>query len=410
MVRKSSKTRIVTGLDVGTTKVCALIGQADENSHLRILGVGNSPSHGLRKGIVVDIERTVQSIQQAVSKAEQMAGVTVRDVYVGIAGAHIISLNSRAMIEIGNPLRGVSRSDVERVIERAKVIAVPLDREIIHVIPQEFICDEQGGYQDPEGVACTKLEVRVHLVLAAVTAVQNLLRCVSQAGFSTSAIMLEAIASATAILSDSEKDLGVLLLDVGGGTTDIVLYSDGGIKYSGVVPYAGDNITNDIAHALKVSRHDAENIKKKYGCALADSVDPNETFDVTGVFQSKRMCVSRRQLAAVVQSRCEEIFELVQRQIETAAQRPKIFSGVVLTGGTALIPGLAEMAESFFGLPVKVGAPQGMQGMASVVASPIYSTGVGLLLHGLNTHPPRGAGNGRTLRRILKMLSTIIDL
>jgi len=410
MVRKSNKTRIVVGLDVGTTKVCALIGQADGDSHLRILGVGSSPSHGLRKGIVVDIDRTVQSIQQAVSKAEQMAGVTVRDVHIGIAGAHIISQNSRAMIEIANPLRGVSRSDIERVIERAKAIAVPLDREIIHVIPQEFICDDQGGYQNPETVACTKMEVCVHLVLAAVTAVQNLLRCVSQAGFSANAIMLEAIASATAILSDSEKDLGVLLLDVGGGTTDIVLYSDGNIKYSGVVPYAGDNITNDIAHAFKVSRHDAENIKKKYGCAMADQVDPNETFDVTGVFQSKRMCVSRRKLAAVIQSRCEEIFELVQNQIATTPQRPRVFSGVVLTGGTALIPAVADLAESFFGMPVKIGVPQGMQGMASVVASPIYSTGVGLLLHGLNAHPSGRAGNGRSIRRILKMLSSIIDL
>jgi cell division protein FtsA len=410
MARRSNKTRIVTGLDVGTTKVCALVGQADEDTHLRILGVGSSPSHGLRKGIVVDIDRTVQSIQQAVSKAEQMAGVTVRDVYVGIAGAHIVSQNSRAMIEISNPLRGVSRGDIERVLDRAKSIAIPLDREIIHVIPQEFICDDQAGYQSPETVACTKLEVCVHLVLAAVAAVQNLLRCVSQAGFSTNYIMLEAIASATAILSDSEKDLGVLLLDVGGGTTDIVLYGDGSIKYSGVVPYAGDNITNDIAHAFKVSRFDAENIKKKYGCAMADQVDPNETFDVTGVFQSKRMCVSRRKVAAVIQSRCEEIFELVHQQIGTTPQRPKVFSGVVLTGGTALIPGLADLAEAFFGMPVKIGTPQGMQGMAGVVSSPIYSTGVGLLLHGLNACASGTGGNGHSFRRILKMLSRIIDL
>ncbi|KPL12900.1 hypothetical protein AMJ85_00895 [candidate division BRC1 bacterium SM23_51] len=410
MARKSKKARIVTGLDVGTTKVCALIGQADEDSHLRILGVGSSPSHGLRKGIVVDIDRTVQAVQQAVGKAEQMAGVTVRDVYVGIAGAHIVSQNSRAMIEIANPLRGVSRSDIERVLERAKAIAVPLDREIIHVIPQEYICDDQGGYQNPETVACSKLEVRVHLVLAAVTSAQNLVRCVNQAGFRANGILLEAIASATAILSDSEKDLGVLLLDVGGGTTDIVLYSEGTIKYSGVVPYAGDNISNDIAHALKVSRFDAENIKKKYGCAVADPIDPNETFDVTGVFQSKRMRVSRQKLAAVIQARCEEILELVQRQIETMALRPKVFSGLVLTGGTALIDGLSDLAESVFGLPVKIGAPQGMKGMASVVASPIYSTGVGLLLHGLNQRRAASMGNGHSFRRIFRMLCSIIDL
>jgi len=400
----------VTGLDVGTTKVCALIGQADQDSRLRILGVGSSPSHGLRKGIVVDIERTVQSIQQSISKAEQMAGVAVRDVFVGIAGAHIISQNSKAMIEIANPLRGVSTRDIDRVLDRVKQIPIPPDRQIIGVIPQEFICNDQGGYENPETVACSKLEVRAHLVLAAVTAVQNLLRCVGQAGCRTNAVLLEAIASATAILSDSEKDLGALLLDVGGGTTDIALYSDGSIKYSGVVPYAGDNITNDIAHALKVSRFDAENIKKKYGCANPDQVDPKETFDVAGVFQSKRMCVSRRTLAEVIAARCEEIFDLVQRQIETTLQRPKVFSGVVLTGGTALIPGLSDMAERFFNLPVKIGVPQGMQGMASVVASPIYSTGVGLLIHGLNTHATTSMGNGGSFRRILKMLSSIIDL
>jgi cell division protein FtsA len=410
MVRKSSKSRIVTGLDVGTTKVCALIGQADEDSHLRILGVGSSPSHGLRKGIVVDIDRTVQSIQQAVTKAEQMAGVTVRDVYVGIAGAHIISQNSRAMIEIANPLRGVSHKDIERVLDRVKQIAIPLDRQIIGVVPQEFICNDQGGYENPETVACSKLEVRAHLVLAAVTAVQNLLRCVAQAGCRTTTVLLEAIASATAILSQSEKDLGALLLDVGGGTTDIALYADGVISYSGVVPYAGDNITNDIAHFFKVSRFDAENIKKKYGCAVEDQVDPNETFDVTGVFQSKRMCVSRRELAMVIQSRCEEIFDLVQREIGTALPKAKLFSGVVLTGGTALIPGLADLAESFFGLPVKIGVPQGITGMASVVASPIYSTGVGLLTHGLEGHPQGDGAGGRSIRRIVKMLSSIINL
>jgi cell division protein FtsA len=259
-------------------------------------------------------------------------------------------------------------------------------------------------------VACSKLEVRVHLVLAAVTSAQNLVRCVNQAGFRANGILLEAIASATAILSDSERDLGVLLLDVGGGTTDIVLYNEGGIKYSGVVPFAGDSITNDIAHALKVSRFDAENIKKKYGHAMADQIDPNETFDITGVFQSKRMRVARRKLAGVIQARCEEIFELVQRQIESTPLRPKVFSGVVLTGGTALLEGLDDLAETVFGLPVKIGVPQGMKGMASVVSSPIYATGVGLLLRGLGDHPAGEMGNGHSLRRIVKVLSKIIDL
>jgi len=410
MVRRLKKPRIVTGLDVGTTKVCAIIGQADEDSEIRILGVGSSPSHGLRKGVVVDIERTVQSIQQAVGKAEQMAGVTVRDVYVGIAGAHILSQNSRAMIEISNPLRGVSRSDIERVRERAQAIAVPIDRQIIAVIPQEYICDDQDGYRNPETVACSRLELRAHLVLAAVTAVQNLVRCVHQAGFRANGILLQAIASATAILSESEKDLGALLIDLGGGTTDIVLYSNGGIEYSGVVPWAGDNITNDIAKVLKVSRFDAENIKKKYGCAIADRIDPNEKFDVTGVFHSKRIQESRRKLAAVIQARCEEIFEIVRKRIEAASARSKGFSGIILTGGTSLISGLADLAESVFGLPVKIGAPQGIKGMASVVASPIYSTGVGLLLHGIND-PERGmVADGTLLKRIGKTLSSIMNL
>jgi cell division protein FtsA len=411
MARKMKKTRIVAGLDVGTTKVCALIGQADEDSQLRILGVGSSPSQGLRKGIVVDIDRTVQSIQQAVSKAEQMAGVAVRNVYVGIAGAHIVSQNSRALVEIGNALRGVSEHDIERVLERAKTVPIPSDREIIHVIPQEYICDDQPGFENPLTVACSKLEVRVHLVLAAVTSAQNLVRCVNQAGFRADGILLEAIASANAILSESEKDLGVLLLDVGGGTTDIVLYSENSIKYSGVVPYAGDNVTNDIAHALKVSRYDAENIKKKHGCALAEQIDPNETFDVSSVFNSQRLRVSRRELAAVIQARCEEVFDLVRRQIETTALRPSMFSGVVLTGGTALLPGLDKLAESVFGVPVVIGAPQSMKGMASVVGSPIYSTGVGLLLHGLNNGNVNGSVyNGNSFRRIFRMLARIIDL
>lgn len=409
MARKSKKPRIVTGVDVGTTKVCALIGQIDEDGDLRILGVGSNPSHGLRKGIVVDIERTVQSIQQAVNKAEQMAGVAVRDVYVGIAGAHIVGQNSRGMIEINNPLRGVSRLDIERVIEAAKDIAIPRDREIIHVIPQEFICDGQGGYQSPETVACETLEVRVHLVLAAMTAAQNLMRCVNQAGFRVKGILLEGIASATAVLSDSEKGLGVLLLDVGGGTTDIVLYNEGGIKYSGVVPYAGDNVTNDIAFALNISKFDAENIKKKYGCARDEDIDSNETFDVSGVFRPKRQRVSRRFLAGVVQARCEEVCELVRAQIEDSALQPKVFSGVVLTGGTALIPDLCRLVESVFGVPAKIGSPQGMKGLASVVSSPIYSTAVGLLIHGLDDHPQQGA-NGNPFRRMFKMLSNIMDL
>ena len=409
MARKTRRPRIVTGVDVGTTKVCALIGQFDEDGDLRILGVGNNPSHGLRKGIVVDIERTVQSIQQAVNKAEQMAGLVVRDVYVGIAGAHIVGQNSQGTIEINNPLRGVSKLDIERVIDAAKDIAVPVDREIIHVIPQEFICDGQGGYQNPETVACKTLEVRVHLVLAAMTAAQNLMRCVNQAGFRVKGILLEGIASATAVLSENEKSLGVLLLDVGGGTTDIVLYNDGRIKYSGVVPYAGDNVTHDIAYALNISKYDAENIKKKFGCAVDEEIDPNETFDVTGVFRSKRQRVARRFLAGVVRARCEEVFALVKQQMEDCTLQPKVFSGAVLTGGTALIPGLCALAESVFGVPAKVGIPQGMKGMASVVSSPVYSTAVGLLIHGLDDSPPRG-GNGNPIRRMFKMISSIIDL
>lgn len=410
MGRKARKPRIVTGLDVGTTKVCALIGQPDEDGEMRILGVGSSPSHGLKKGIVVDIDRTIQSIQHAVNKAEQMAGVSVRDAYVGIAGAHIMSQNSRAMIEISNPLRGASKHDIARVIERAKAIAVPLDREIIHVIPQEFCCDDQGGYDYPENVACSKLEVCVHLVLAAVTSAQNLVRSVNQAGFRANGLLLEAIASATAILSTSEKDLGVLLLDIGGGTSDIVLYSEGSIKYSGVVPWGGDNVTNDIARVLKVSRFDAENIKKKYGSALAEEIDPNETFDITGVFHSKRLRFSRRKLAAVIQARLEEIFELVLQQIQTHAPHSREYSGVVLTGGTALIPGIDTLAEQFFHVPVKIGAPQGMKGMASIVSSPIYSTGVGLLYHGQSDNTSDGTGNGHAFRRFIKMLAKIIDL
>ncbi|MBM3335931.1 cell division protein FtsA, partial [Candidatus Sumerlaeota bacterium] len=251
--------------------------------------------------------------------------------------------------------------------------------------------------------------IRAHLVLAAPTAVQNLLRCVGQAGCRVNTVLLQAIASATAVLSDSEKDLGVLLLDIGGGTTDIALYSDGSIKYSGVVPCAGDSVTNDVAHFLKVSKSDAENAKKRYGFADARQVDPSETFDISGVFHSKRISVSRHKLALVVQARCEEIFDLVLQQIQTATVEPKILSGIVLTGGTSLIPGLADLAESFFKLPVKIGVPQGIGGMASVVGSPIYSTGVGLLRHGLDKQTSGAPGSGYGFRRVLKMLSSIME-
>jgi cell division protein FtsA len=406
--RKRKNTKYVMGLDVGTTKVCAIIGQQDDDSSLSVLGVGSTPSLGLKKGIVIDTDQTVESIQKAVQKASNIAGVEMHDLVVGIAGGHIQCHNSRASVEIVNPSRGVTRSDIVRVNSRAKALAMPVDREILHSIPQEYVTDS-GPVKNPKGQVTTKLEVNVHIVTAAVTSVQNLMRCVKQAGYNTNGILLESIASSEAILHEEEKELGVLLIDLGGGTTDIAIFSRGHIRYSGVIPLGGDNITNDIAYILKISLFDAENVKKKYGCAMASLTRPEEIFTVTKVVNDKKETVKRQELADIIEARLEEIFHLVRERINATSVHDKFYAGVVITGGSALIEGITELGEKVFECPCRVGIPHGLKGMTSVVSSPIYATGIGLMRHGFTdalNQPPDGNGLYDWIQKnLLRLLS-----
>ncbi len=403
MAKRQRKKRFVTGLDVGTTKVCAIVGEMDGDGVPSILGVGSTPSLGLKKGIVIDISQTITSIEKAVQKASRMAGREVHNLIVGIAGGHVQCLNSRASIGIQNPQRGITRADITRVNERARALSMPLDREILHSIPQEYVTDN-GVVRNPYEQVSSKLEVNVHIVTAAVTSVQNLMRCIKQSGYSTSDILLESIASAEALLGEEEKELGVLLLDIGGGTTDIAIFTRGHIRYTGVVPFGGDNITSDIARGLKISIFDAENIKKKYGCAMASLVRPEEKFEISHAVSHKRASVKRQKLAEIIEARVDEIFQMARERINRASFGDKFFGGVVLTGGTALLEGISDLVEKVFECPCRVGVPQGLKGMTSVISSPIYSTGIGLVMHGFSSavNPPmNGAGLFEWVKNIL---------
>lgn len=408
---RKKRPKFITGLDIGTTKICAILGQIDEDNQLTILGVGSHPSQGLKKGLVVDIEATVDSIQKAVHKAEQMAGLEVKEVYVGIAGGHITSQNSRGVVEVQNSVRGVTELDRTRVLDKARTITVPKDVEIIHSIPQEYICDGHPGIKNPVGMSCSTLEARVHLVLAAVTSASNIVRCINLAGLRTRDILLESLASSLAILSDNEKDLGVLLIDIGGGTSDVAVFTGGSVKYSGVIPLGGDSITNDIAYGLKISRFDAENVKKKYASSVVDDVNADEVIDVSDVLKNSRTSASRRFLCEIAEARLEQIFMMAKQMVDSSPVRNKIYAGVVLTGGTSLMHGINELAERIFEMPAKVGIPQGLKGMSGVVSSPIYSTGIGLVLHGLTNEPidTHYYSNGNIFRKVVYNFKRFID-
>jgi cell division protein FtsA len=410
MRKKRQKT--ITGLDIGTTKICAIQGQLDEEGQLTVLGVGSNPSLGLKKGMVVDIEATVDSIQKAVHKCEQMAGVEIRDVYVGIAGGHITSQNSRGVVEVQNSMRGVTEMDRNRALDKARFnVSVPKDLEILHAIPQEYVVDGQTGIKNPVGMSCSTLEVRVHLVLAAIASASNIVKCINHAGLRTREILLESLASSLATLSDNERDRGVLLIDIGGGTSDVAVFTGGSVKFSGVIPLGGDNITNDIAYGLKISRHDAENVKKKYASALVESVESDEMIEVTEVLKDSRTTANRRFLCEIAEARLEQIFMMAKQMVDSSPVRNKIYAGVVLTGGTSLMDGIGELAERIFEMPAKMGVPRGIKGMSGVVSSPIYSTGIGLVSYGL-TNEPVGAhyySNGNVFRKVAYAFKRFID-
>ena len=370
---------IIVGLDIGTTKICTVVGEMS-GSDINIIGIGTHPSIGLRKGVVVNIESTVESIKKAVEEAELMAGCEISNVYAGIAGGHITGFNSRGIVAIKGA--EVVQSDVDRVIDAARAVAIPMDREVIHVLPQEFIVDDQPGIQNPIGMSAVRLEAKIHIVTGAVTSAHNIVKCVNRAGLDVCDIVLESLASGEAVLTEEEKQLGTALLDLGGGTTDLAIFSGNNIKHTFVLALGGNNLTNDIAVGLRAPVTEAEKIKKKYGTCVARNINTEETIEVPGMGGRKPRKLPRQILGEVLEPRMEEIFTLVKREIYRAGMENAMTSGSVLTGGTSLLEGVIEVAESVFNLPTRLGKPQGISGLVDVVNNPMYATGVGLVLYG----------------------------
>ena len=370
---------LIVGLDIGTTKICAVVGEIS-GSDINIIGIGTHPSIGLRKGVVINIESTVESIKKAVEEAELMAGCEISSVYAGIAGGHITGFNSRGIVAIKGS--EISQNDVERVIDAARAVAIPMDREVIHVLPQEFIVDDESGIQNPVGMAGVRLEAKIHIVTGAVASAHNLVKCANRSGLDVSDIVLESLASGEAVLTDEEKQLGTALLDLGGGTTDLAIFSGKNIKHTFVLALGGNNLTNDIAVGLRAPQTEAEKIKKKYGTCLTQDVGNDETIEVPGLGGRKPRKLPRQILGEILEPRMEEIFELIHREIFRAGMENIIPSGFVLTGGTALLSEVTEVAESIFHLPTRLGKPQGIKGLVDVVNNPMYATGVGLVLYG----------------------------
>jgi cell division protein FtsA len=379
----TKRDNLFVGLDIGTTKICAIIGESTPEGNVEIIGIGKAPSHGLRKGVVIDIETTVHSIKQAVEEAELMAGITIEKVFTGIAGGHIKGFNSRGVIAVSGKNREITQRDVDRVIDAARAVAIPLDREVIHILPQEFIVDEQVGIKKPLGMFGVRLEADVHIVTGAVTSAQNIVKSVNNAGLEVADIVLQQLASAEAVLTPDEKELGVALIDMGGGTTDLAIFVEGSIWHTAVLSLGGNNITNDIAMGLQTPSSDAEEIKKQHGCAMAAMIDPEEIIEVPSVGGRPPRKLARQVLCAIIEPRVEEIFDLVNREIRKAGYQDLIAGGIVMTGGGASLEGICELGEQIFGLPVRRGLPAGIGGLTDVVQSPMYSTGVGLVLYGL---------------------------
>jgi cell division protein FtsA len=368
---------LIVGLDIGTSKIVAMVAEMKADGRYEIVGLGQHESKGLRKGVVVNIESTVDSIQRALQEAEVMADCKIKSVYTGIAGSHIRSFSSSGMVAIRD--KEVSESDVARVLDTAKAVNIPTDQQIVHVLPQEFIVDGQDDIREPIGMSGIRLEVKVHIVTGAVSAAQNIVKCVRRCGLEVMDLTLQPLASSLAVLSDDEKELGVALVDIGGGTTDIAIFTGGAIRHTAVIPIAGDQVTNDIAMALRTPSPDADEIKLRYGMAKQALADPNEKFEVPGLGDREPRSLSRQALAAVIEPRIEELFSLVHQEIRESGFEELLSSGVVLTGGTSLMPGMVELAEDIFLKPVRVGLPTYSGSLADMVRSPRFSTVVGLL-------------------------------
>lgn len=378
-LKKTKKGEVIVGLDIGTTKTCAIVGEVKETG-IDIIGIGSHPSEGLRKGVVVNIDTTVEAIKKAVEEAEHMSACEIGSVYVGIAGGHIKSQNSLGIVAVKG--REVNTEDVNRAIEASKAIAIPMDREILHTLPQHFVVDDQDGIKDPVGMSGVRLEAKVHIVTGSVTSIQNIAKSVNRVGLDIEDIVLEQLAASEAVLSDDEKDLGVVLLDIGGGTTNIAIFSDGCIRHSAVLPVGGNYITSDIATGLRTPLIEAEKIKIRYGCAFTPMIPKGEVIEIPSVGGREPREVSRQILGRIIEPRSEEILTMAYKEILRSGYEDILAAGVVLTGGTSLLEGMTELTEQVFNMPVRRGCPMGVGGLTDVVNSPIYATGVGLILYG----------------------------
>ncbi len=397
----------IVGLDIGTNKVAAIVAEVNGSGELEIIGIGTHRSRGLKKGVVVNIESTVQSIQRAVEEAELMAGFSIDSVYAGIAGSHIRSLNSHGIVAIRD--REVYPQDVERVIDAAQAMAIPADQKILHVLPQEYVIDTQEGVKEPLGMSGVRLEAKVHMVTCAVNAAQNIEKCIERCGLLVNDVILEQLASSYSILTDDERELGVCIVDIGGGTTDIAVFTGGAIRHTAVIPIAGDQVTNDIAMALRTPTQNAEDLKIKYACALTQLAKADEVIKVPGVGDKPARELSRQALAEVVEPRYDELFTLIQAELRRSGFEDLIAAGIVLTGGAAKMEGVIELAEEIFHMPVTLGVPRNVAGLKDIVRNPVYATGVGLLQYGLEREKEmpakRTARKGGMFARVKKWFS-----
>jgi len=387
-MKPAASDNMIVGLDIGTSKVVAIVGEIVDDGSLNIIGIGSHRSRGLKKGTVVNIESTVESIQHAIAEAEMMAGCQIHSVYAGIAGSHIRSMNSHGIVAIRDG--EVERADIERVIDAAQAVAIPADQKVLHILPQEYLIDAQEGVKEPLGMSGVRLEAKVHLVTCAINAVQNIEKCIKRCNLAVDEIILEQLASAYSVLTEDEKELGVCLVDIGGGTSDIAIFTEGAIRYTGVIPIAGDQVTNDIAMALRTPTEEADGIKVKYACALTQLVNGADSIKVPSVGDRPPRELSRQALAEVVEPRYVELFTLVQQELQRSGFQDMLAAGIVLTGGTSKMEGVVDLAEEIFHAPVRIGAPHNVDGLADIVRNPIYSTGVGLLLYGLKQFQEQG--------------------
>ncbi|MCZ6778306.1 MAG: cell division protein FtsA [Acidobacteriota bacterium] len=371
------------GIDIGTTKICVVVGEASDSGGMDMLGLGCTPSHGLRKGVVVNLEATVDSIKRAVEEAELMAGISIERAYVGMAGGHIRGFNSRGVIPITGRDNEISDEDIRRVLEAAQAVSLPPDRSVFHAVPQEFLVDDQNGISNPRSMSGSRLEANVHIVTASVSAVQNLVTCVNRTGIEVIEAVLEPLATSHAVLTQDERELGVALVDIGGGTTDMAIFERGTICHTAVLPTGGDHLTNDIAVGLRTPIPEAEKIKKRFGCALSSIVEQEETLEVSTVGGRRPRIMSRRTLCEIIQPRAEEVLSLLRQEIERSGYFSELHAGMVLTGGGSMLEGLVEMAEQTLNLPVRCGSPRDIGGLTDMVSSPVYGTGIGLALYGL---------------------------